>query len=677
MNDSYLRNRKFSLLPTFPATDLDSRPEIGAVAGSAGPQPQPKLGLLPSIMFVVSYLVFTATGLVCVVLPPSTSSEVDAIPVPDNTTCFRASRSADHLFVEMNIGSPGRRINALVRFDAAVNETSLPLRVFESQLTQSDTLVCDSDSAVCTDVVMAEDPTHVQGFRRHVTRFRYSSEGAERGVSKMYLHAEAELTLRRGSEYWLTSSHLCVRPLSSLSPASSASSNANTLLGTVDVSGTGGLHVDAHDVGKVDLLEHSFVHNVTTTLRCDLGPNSVQFLPLASYAEPLYLSLSDPSLHSDIEALEQRRRVVEAGSDCASSITSDPEFEQAVHQYKLDCTGMNACASSPSIAFRRVSAMNLYLRVEAHPSPKFEVRLERNEVLHALPSLSDSSGAVLLGIGKLVLIIVAASLVWVRADRATSKPHWMYRHCLKLIRSAAHPDPNSTSWSLIEDGVLGLCCIGVRFTIAYWRLSDSLSDDGQARVCVFEIVCSAVSFTHWIFRYVVIEPNVYQMIQGTQDENGPLTRLGGSTALLDVTGSVLLAFSSPPTLVSTIRRFDPTARVIICALLVLVALPRALFATCCCSVLLEADLSPPRDALKSPNCVYMALLAISAAFWCAQSAGLGVLLVDLVITPFSILIMRGVTGSSIWVRTCLFLGALNFGIPRLLMHATSLKKGDS
>ena len=677
LNDvSFLRHRKVVSDEEISFVFHSACPDDPSKSGksSAAPRKGGMTGHFPSVAFAVAYLCFVASGVTCAIFPPSTLSEVDSIPIPDDAKCFRAMRHADYLMIEVHVGSPGRRLQTLVRFDSVVNETTTApyaLRVFESQITQSATALCNSTTGSCSDVVMSEDGLHVQGFKRHVADFLYSSEAAERGTAKVHLKAEAELKLRRGFEYWLTSSHFCFLEMNSSTVAPSASvSDATTLVGHVDVS-TGQTRVRDHDLARVDVLQTSFARNVTASFTCDLG-TEVRFLPLVSYVDKLFLSLMDAHMYADPEAVERRRRVVEVGPECAASIRDDADFEQEVERYTLDCTALNLCSSHPSLPFFRVSTFNMHLRVdhEAAGTDRFVVRFEPNDVMASIPSLAQTTDLVVIGTAKLVLIIIAASLVWVRAGRATSKPHWMYKHCVRLILCTASPDKNSSSMSLLEDAVLGLFCIGCRFFIAFWRLG-VLSEDGQSRVCYMEIVCSSLSLSHWVLRNVVLSPTLYDMVAKEEtDPNGPLTRLGGSTALIDVTGSVLLAFSDPPTLVSTFSRFDPTGRVLICALVALVAVPRSLYAVCCCSVLFEAGAFGYRPESGG----YLLLLAVSAALWCIQCVGLGVMLADLIVTPFSISTTRSLTGGTFWVRLCLFLGAVSFGVPRLMMHVSKLRR---
>jgi hypothetical protein len=310
--------------------------------------------------------------------------------------------------------------------------------------------------------------------------------------------------------------------------------------------------------------------------------------------------------------------------------------------------------------------MDMYLKFDDLGA--FEARFQPNSVLTSLSGLADTTDAILLSIAKLLLIIIAASLMWVRADRSTSKPHWHYRHCLKTVNCIPMRSMPTSPRALIEDAIMGLVCIGARFSIAFWRY-EQLNEDSQGRACVFEIAASGISLIHFVFRYFVISPSIIELIAGERDSNGPLTRLGGSSAILDVTGAVLLAFSEPPTLVNSLSRFEPTARILISMLVVMVSIPRCLFSISCCSLLFEAG----REGKLKTNVGYMGLLLASALFWLFQLVTLSVTLCDLIVTPFAVSVARATVGATFWIRFCLFLGALNVGLPRLLSSIVKLK----
>jgi len=632
----------------------------GECVESDASYPSSPLGSLPSNAFAASYVLFLIVGVLCVWLPPTSTTSVDSVTIPSDAKCLRASRHADFVSVELAIGSPGRRINVLVRFDQVVSQSQNALRIFESKVLESKSIQCSGIGSNCTDAVLLTDAQQTIGFKRSVSQFAYTAEAVESSIAKTYLRMEGELKLTQGHEYWLTSSHLCLRQTEEAVDTDQPSTSTR-MLGDV-ISGT--TVVNDSELAKVSILKQSFARQATVEFLCEL--DQVYFLPVLANIDQLYLSISDYSFYtSEPDAIQMRRNMVEVGQTCASRLPKE-KYGSDYELYILDCGAAGTCASVPSLPFRRISAMDMYMRVDA--SNKFEARFQTDNVLTTLPGLSDTGEAITLAVAKLILIIVAASLVWVRADRATSKPHWQYKHCLKMVNCEATHRKELTSRSLVEDMVMGLGCIFARFAIAFWRY-EQLSEDSQGRACVFEIVASALSFIHWCFRYFVISPSIFELAAGFKDPNGPLTRLGGSSAILDVTGSVLLAFSEPPTLVSTLSRFEPTARILICMLVVMVSIPRCLFSISCCTLLYESG----REGKLDTSAIYLTILLAAAAFWAFQLVTLSVTLSDLVISPFTISVSRTTVGQTFWVRLCLFLGAVNIGLPRLTSSIVKLK----
>ena len=100
--------------------------------------------------------------------------------------------------------------------------------------------------------------------------------------------------------------------------------------------------------------------------------------------------------------------------------------------------------------------------------------------------------------------------------------------------------------------------------MAVWRI-DTLQHDNQSRAAVFQLVAGGLSLLQWFTRYFILQRQC----------ESPLTKLGGSTAMIDAATAVMLAFSEPPLLVSSLGRFDPTARLLTAMLLtIVVKLPK-------------------------------------------------------------------------------------------------------
>ena len=224
------------------------------------------------------------------------------------------------------------------------------------------------------------------------------------------------------------------------------------------------------------------------------------------------------------------------------------------------------------------------------------------------------------------MLVLAAIVTWVRADRATSQVRWLYEHCLSdaTQRNINTQSDKTPSLKPIEDAVVGLAAVIARAVVSCWRLAPLLADN-QGRVCVVNIFAATLSLLNWIIRNLAIQPTLYSGRIDQTDE--PLGRLGGSMAVTDATSAVLLAYSSPPTLLTGSSNFDATARLLTGVTSVLIVLQRCLFGVAGISLLLAAE---RRRKQESRQAIYEVLLATSISSWIFQTAAVAVTIADLV-----------------------------------------------
>jgi len=204
--------------------------------------------------------------------------------------------------------------------------------------------------------------------------------------------------------------------------------------------------------------------------------------------------------------------------------------------------------------------------------------------------------------------------------------------------------------SNLEDGFIGFVAIAARQGIAQWRMM-SLEPDDQMRVCMSEVIASILSLWHWFMRYFVL----------MRDEELALTKLGGSTAVVDASCAVMLAFSEPPLLVSSIGRFDPTARLLTALLISLTVLQRCLYASASCAVRWTA-------ARNNPECgpSYELIIFFGVLLWLAQSVSVGIVLADCFAVPSAFSMTRSNTGNFVYAANALFFTIVVAGMPQLL-----------
>ena len=258
----------------------------------------------------------------------------------------------------------------------------------------------------------------------------------------------------------------------------------------------------------------------------------------------------------------------------------------------------------------------------------------------------------LVALEKLGLMVLAAAVVYARAAKSTSSNHRLLLACLQCTTHEGCPVEDVELAAVLEDAFVGLVALVARIAISIWLLQE-LVDDGQPRVIVAQLLASGLSLVHWLVRYVVLK----------RGKQSPLLKLGGSSALVDASSSVMLAFARAPLLVSSVGRFNATARLITSLLLTMVALQRILFATACCGHLV--------NSARHLSC-YRALVIAAAVQWITQAACLAVLLADVFATPLAFSATRSLPGDPTPLACAFFLAATAAAMPRLLRSVERL-----
>jgi magnesium-transporting ATPase (P-type) len=149
---------------------------------------------------------------------------------------------------------------------------------------------------------------------------------------------------------------------------------------------------------------------------------------------------------------------------------------------------------------------------------------------------------------------------------------------------------------------------------------------------------------------------------------GPLTRLGGSTALIDAPAAIFLAFCEAPMLRTNVGHFAPTARLLVGLLLINVSLIRALFSSACCG----ATYGTARSSDRFTG-AYKHILLASCFVWLMQAASIGVLIADGLMSPMSFSMARSSPGNFKVVAHALFLAATAAAMPQLTKSMLKLE----
>lgn len=573
-------------------------------------------------LFVLSLFAYTMFGLYCAFRPPKPQVKAASFKIPSYATCVRATRHADYVTADIAIGTPFRQFSLLVKAGNVLNDTDTEpaMRLSSQQAVESSTVRCD-ETGLCNDVFITQNGT--SGTREiAVVRFRYLSSASASTVAST-LSLDGELLLRAGNHYWITSTKLCFGKSKGSAPQSGAP--AKVLEGQ--------MYAELQSLNRNGGLQHLPVLKSEYNKSKPSSITTVMLFPELAAIETAFLSIRDTSLYNrEPQSIDIRRDIVELGYEWSQEIGI---LEKSLILYKLDCDN---CAQKSSVPFRRIATTSLSIRIDNNSNVLLWTA--HDPTLSHLPKLADSWEAFIASVVKLVAIVIAASVVYVRAKRSTASSSWLFKHCLGMVATEKHRQGG------YEDRFIGAIAVMIRGFMISFRANRLVVDD-QGRIVTIEAIATTLSLIHWLLRY---DP-----AGQIKDDNAPLVRFGGSTALMDSSAAVMVAFSETPTLVVSIGRFDPTARLLTALLICLIVVTRCAFSACCCGMLWESE----------GNRRYKVLLIYSGFMWIFQSIALSALIADVFAAPCAYSVSRSLVGDSVYARVMIFLAIFCAGLPRL------------
>ena len=610
-----------------------------------------RLALACAVVFALAFAAVPVAGALALAAPPRPRTTFGAIEVPDDADCLRASRYADYTTVEVALGTPRVVLSLLLQLDNVVD--ALGPRLISTRVVESKTVGCQGagDTARCEDLVLlqrdgprGENVLGVLNFSYH----NFVNEEYYPQTPAFELGLDGEMRLVRGSDYFLTPTHLCWtehRP----TPASDGTVVASVAV--VDAStGRRGPVLAAARVELHPLFAAAEVGNASQAARCFTpgAPGETEdahLFPVAAAHESTWLAIGSPRVYEVGNGVEDRRDVVEVGPACAANAV-DGLYERPNSLYQLDCSAVNVpCATGPTVPFRHVAKR--VLRFQLPPgSAEFRVDGAEDATLGALPANMSAQDAFGVAILKLALMALTAAVLWIRAAKNSSSNkdlveyHLTQRRSLPAVRALdAHPH----RWW--EDMLVGLCAVLARLLVALWR-REALTADGFERLVWVQVVGAVASTVHCAARYGYAAGWRWQRDQDedarTQEARSALLFFGGSTAIADATSAVLLGFCEPPMLQTAADRFDPTARLLCGLLISLVAAQRIAFAATACAarVARNATTMPGDDGRQ----IETTLSVVGVALWIGQGASVGLLLADGFALPQGYSLTRAVEG---------------------------------
>lgn len=606
--------------------------------------------------FALAMLAYLLGGVLFLVFAPPATTQFAQHRIPSDAKCLRADRRADYTLVELGLGSPVTSMSLLFRPDKVVERTvnASNAKIFSARVAESESVACDG--TVCSDAALLQRNGPNSQQDRVVIRFEYmTSETAVSEARTAYtLGADGELALEDNYDYFLTATHLCWSETADAVETSSAvraSASTGYLL-------TNATLFTTREFRDTPIAQAATMGSCSTSALTD-----VQLFPVEAGRGNAWLGLQTATAYeSSLDGVQDRRVVVELGTECASTYAV---YQRPFSLYQLDClSSAIPCETDPSVPFRRLADTSL--RIQTTTNEAF-VWATRDSRLAGLPNLLNPEDAFALSIVKLLLMSLVAAVVWIRASKITSSASRLFVFCLRGAHCHPHDEPEVHEKTISEDALVGFLAIVARLGLALWRV-DGLTDDRQGRLVWIQVGASLMSLVQWATRYFILERQC----------ESPLTKLGGSTALVDAPTAVMLAFAEPPLLVTGIGRFDPTARLLTGLLLVMTSMTRCLFAAACCGVLWSVASSETRAEAEQTRFspAYAPILFVSGISWILQAASIGMILADSFVYPLAYSMARSLHGDWSALPFSLFLALTASSLPQLLKLVERLAEAN-
>ena len=679
-----------------------------------------KSAVATAVAFALSFFAILVTGVALLaVVPTADTNLLDLKDRLDRVQCVRVARRADYTIAFVSVGSPAQYLKLLLVIGSSVPRDSYPaMSLFTERMHKSQTMECQPfDLPIptpyqedCHDAAMIFDGTdnqiHIQ------TRFVYSNRivAASRSDRAELLGLDGSLTLIHGRTYWLTSTHLCwendaidlqgmpfsyhVNTLWTPSPTPPPSPPPPSpppdgpgappaVPARPPPSPLAAFPSKAH-VRLADLVDFApFAKFPAARSRgapdCDRladdDPVVVELFPEeASEEMEHWLALTNTFLYEYGQSiLERRREVVEVGPACAEARES---LTRAHDIYRLDCHMHypEICRATPSVPFRRVSEDRIRISIDEGGSA--ELHVERTLALARIPHLLSYSDGLLQALGRLLIMLLTAAVVFVRGNQNASSSTYMLERALNTVRcrnrnansvkvgseKKVYKDIDvSLEHSKTEigiDGLITVTALGSRIAVLAANWNDFLAD-GVGHVNVFEVIGIAVSFFHVLLRAGAFEIDL--------ERESPLTKLAGPMSICDVSSAVLLVFADPPLLTTHDGRFAAVGRMLIAILISISVFSRCAFAVAICALLASSaknsstiydELGKGRFGFR-----YQSVLVVSSILWAAQAIACCATLCILFVQPAAYSMIRMQPGDTTPVRYCIFFGLLTAALP--------------
>jgi hypothetical protein len=626
--------------------------------------------LVAALVFFVTALLYAATGVFCILNPRK-------IPLADNmpadSMCIDANRHAHYVRATITMGTPKLLYNVLVRFDQTVDCDSEPALVLTSPTALlSTTLQCvvniNTTSPQCTDAMLMYRKGNTHNRETVLATFRFGT-AALKSTQALQLGMDGELSLCRGHRTSLTSHELCsAKKMGNHSCDSPGHATEGTRIAWLPAR-TDSLGHMTTNVGDLRRSEEPFRSAPAADVACTNG-TIVLLMPI-ELSDPSSVVFAKQSTLMEREAASFRElmEIVESGTECSTRKANAPGSTTSSERYSrwvsyMCAEKLGVCESrDASYAYTRLSRHWVWLDIAEKVEESSCLGATEHEALQLVPRYDDNEKTVVLSWLRLVMMLVAAAIVYLRSSNVNARVDSILRACIwKAVNVHSHDRGRSHTKQIAhatadtQHIVLGLLACSFRLLIVRLR-GDALSQDGQTRVLLTESIGSIYSVVHWLVNTInAILTRVG--IKPTRFGRDAVVAMGGSSAVVDIACATMLAFADTPVRGGT-SSFDVVARLLTAILITLVCVTRCMFSASCSGVLVGHD----------NRCVALFASVVGATYWLIQSMTIAVVLIDLFITPTGEGWWRKSTGDTTIYSIALFAGISTLSGPRISANA--------
>lgn len=543
--------------------------------------------------YVVSVVFMLSITALSLVASDGEGTTIAGVDLPGDAVCVRVRRGSDYAVALVPVGKPTREAEVLFRPDSVDDKDAFWL--LGSANEQSEFLKCNG--SYCSDMALLQLGKQ-EAFRKASIEHVFHSARDDASFAGDWLGLKGQLSMVRGYTYWMTTTRLCWAPTQALTAEVRVDTSSGYLVGA------------ASDFGS----------------DCD---SSVDVFPFLAGHQGYWLATTGTFLREHAEhKLEERRQHAELGTDCAPANTP----------YSRDCAAAASCRTRPSSPYRRLLASsNVVIQTLGNEAA---LGFEKTPSLERVPGLLAADDAFGIGMMRLLLMALASAVAYVRRSQESSDSVSMLLRSWGRVLDRERPVMTHTMMSVFLDAAIGILGIGSR-TAVVAVMARTLLEDGLGAVVVAETVGCAASALHFVLRHS-LELNIKKEL--------PITKLGGSMALLDSAAAILVSFADPPAFGSH-HLFAGLGRLLATLLLCISGIPLAVFAAVSCG-LLAGGLTRNADFFYVRG--YVRMLWLSIGLWIAQLTTVGVGVAHVFCRVFAFQIFRVYPGGQALMTLLLF-----------------------